>query len=477
MERDAPVTRPARRQGAERARDIGIIAAGAVGVLLILALSGALGWVEALTACLVILAGALAYHVGSTRPERTDTDADGRHDTPTDERAWDPDALVRALPFPAMHVGPDGRVGAMNLPAKDVFHAVGGRQPLARSVIRQPRLLEAVERALARGLPDAIEIASPGEDAVWLAHVSRLGRTGGVLVSLEDRTAARRAEQARADFLANASHELRTPLTSLAGFIETMRGPARDDKESWDRFLEIMFEQTERMRRLIGDLLSLSRIEFNEHKIPDRITDLSALTQDALGSLRPVAAEREIEIDYHGPDDGLMAVAVADEMTQVVQNLVVNAIKYSDDATRITVSCGMAATLDAALDACARAWPDTNRMTILRAPAHAQSRGVWIRVADEGPGIGREHLPRLGQRFYRVDQSRGGEVSGTGLGLAIVKHVMLRHRGGFAVESRLGSGSAFGIWFPAADPPSLPGNARQAPNRAEAGREDETAPG
>ncbi len=459
-----PGRRPDRRRP-ERARDVAIVVMGGMGVLALLALSGALGWVEAVTACIVLATGSAAYYVGTTSvlPDAQE-EGDGAGTAPA-EADVDFVAFVASLPFPALHVGRDGRIDGANPAAREVFRMREPRGALAGAVVRDPPLLAAIERTLTGKTAERVEIERTGaSDQVWLAHVGPLNLpAGGVLVVLEDRTEARRAEQARADFLANASHELRTPLTSLAGFIETMRGPARDDKASWDRFLDIMFEQTERMRRLIADLLSLSRIEFSEHRPPETETDLAVTLSRSVQALRPVAAERDIEINYEGPETGLTAIADADEMMQVAQNLLVNAVKYSPDGGAIRVSAGRSQNMDLARDRAGRVWDDANRMAILSAPYDPGAAGLWFRVSDEGPGIDREHLPRLGQRFYRVDSSRGGAVTGTGLGLAIVKHIMARHRGGLIVESLPGRGSAFGIWCPAASSHARPATSAGTP--------------
>ncbi len=439
-----------RRFQGDRARDMTAIAFASMGVFAILALSGALGWVEAVTACIVMVTGTMAYFVGSTAPVRARSDGDGLPGEPGETGVFDLQELLSALPFPSLHIGPDGRINAANDGASAVFRVRAGQRSLAAAVIRNPQLIGSIEQTQATGAARQLEFAMSGSsEQVWRAHVApfSIGR-GGVLVVLEDLTAARRSEKARADFLANASHELRTPLTSLAGFIETMRGPARNDKDNWDRFLDIMFEQTERMRRLIADLLSLSRIEFSEHQPPDRTEDVALIVHGVVQALRPVAAERDISIRYEGPEEGLDAVAVSDEMAQVAQNLLSNAIKYSDDGRRIRVSCGLERSLEAGRAQAGRRWVDANRMTIIAAQRDETSPAIWLRVEDEGPGIEREHLPRLGQRFYRVDESRGGEITGTGLGLAIVKHIMAHHRGGLIVESRPGQGTAFGVWLP-----------------------------
>ncbi|MEM6947232.1 MAG: ATP-binding protein [Pseudomonadota bacterium] len=436
-----------------RLRDLGVITAIAAAILALLAISGALGWVEAVTAVLVLSAAALAYFVGSSQPpdlERADRRTRGR----TGAGRWagpDLEGALDALPIPALYIGTDRRIALANAPARDLFRLREDQKTLAASVMRNPALLDCLEAALSEmARPGRAEVPwGPSGDELWLAHVAPLqGERRGALIVMEDHTPLRRAERARSDFLANASHELRTPLTSLAGFIETMRGPARQDPEAWDHFLDIMFEQTERMKRLIKDLLSLSRIEFREHTPPSTIEDLASLLAQVLATMAPLADERGVSLASSGPAEGLLAVADYDEITQVAQNLISNAVKYSSLGDEVVVSWGLGESLDAASAQAGRQWSEAGRITLLQASDRGGGPGLWLRVEDRGPGIDREHLPRLGQRFYRVEESRGGERTGTGLGLAIVKHVMTRHRGGLIVETAPGHGSAFGVWFP-----------------------------
>ena len=361
--------------------------------------------------------------------------------------------LIEQLEVPALHIASTGHILAVSNPAIRVFQLENIVGQLAAAVIRQPRLMSLIESVEKGGTEGTIEITtSPVINEVWIAHVLRWpGRQGGIFVMLEDRTGVRRAEQARADFLANASHELRTPLTSLAGFIETMRGPAQDDKESWDKFLEIMATQTERMQSLIGDLLSLSRIEFSEHEAPDQQEDLVKVIRHQADALRPLGKKRRITLKIVVNEETLPIIAFKDELEQVIQNLVSNAMKYGNDKGAIEISAGYCDSIDAARETAARQLKASEKTTLLETPVDVRGAGVWLRVADDGQGIEGKHLPRLGERFYRVDTARDRDVGGTGLGLAIVKHIMARHRGGMAVESEQGVGTAFGVWFPASE--------------------------
>jgi two-component system phosphate regulon sensor histidine kinase PhoR len=251
----------------------------------------------------------------------------------------------------------------------------------------------------------------------------------------------KRAEQMRADFIANASHELRTPLATLIGFIETLRGPARDDAEARERFLAIMHGQASRMARLVEDLMSLSRIELNEHMMPGDRVALSPLLRQIAETLELRAAERDMRIRLAVPPDLPDVLGDRDELAQVFQNLIDNAIKYGRAGTDIMVR------------AAAGSPP-------ARESDGTQNAAVSVAVRDQGEGIAREHLPRLTERFYRVDTARSREMGGTGLGLAIVKHILNHHRGFLEVESTPGVGSVFTVFLrphPAGPPSACSG--------------------
>jgi len=256
----------------------------------------------------------------------------------------------------------------------------------------------------------------------------------------------RRSERTRADFLANASHELRTPLASLAGFIETLRGHARDDIAARDKFLAIMHAQAERMRRLIDDLMSLSRIELGEHIPPSGEVDVALAVIDVMDALSPLATERCVAFDLALPPQGeAMVVGDRDQIVQVVQNLAENALKYTPHGGSVRVQ------VEHGLDAVTAAAPTrvfAAHLSLLTPDRALGRRYVMLRVADTGPGIARGYLPRLTERFYRVEGQKSGEHAGTGLGLAIVKHIINRHRGGLAVESAEGQGAAFTAYIP-----------------------------
>ena len=434
-----------------RTRDFTVLIGTTGFVLLMLVATGALGLIEAFSALGVIASVGVAYFVGSAA--RVPAARPGAVPEKTfPEQAETGPSLMAALPLPALEIGPGQKIQAFNRPADELFQLASLPFARASAVIRSPVLLAAIDAALERPVGGAVSAElETGPDETWRAHVSRIPAGRNVLVLLEDLTPVKRAARARADFLANASHELRTPLTAIAGFIETMRGPARDDPDSWPRFLDIMAGESDRMSRLIADLLSLSRIESSEHVLPRGREDFAEIVSASIAALQPLAAEQGITLAMADAPAPLPEItAHRDELIQVVENLVSNALKYSKPGSVVSVSFGAAPSLAEARAHASQAWDLSQRMTLLQALARSQApeRAVWLRVEDQGPGIEREHLPRLGERFYRADQSRGGKITGTGLGLAIVKHIMAHHRGGLAVETRMGQGTAFGVWMP-----------------------------
>ena len=435
----------------ERVRDFFVLGGGSAGVFALLIATGALGIVEGFTAIIVVLAGTLAYFVGSL-PASSQPQQSLQETSHTNQitHGTTVAAILSAIPFPAIYLSADGRVVHANQEVTGLLRTSSAKGQLKSLVIRQPDVLAASDRVAKTGAGERVEFASNDGQEVWLAHIEAGAEPGSVIIVIEDRTAVHRAERARADFLANASHELRTPLTALSGFIETMRGPAHDDRDSWDGFLAIMHQQTDRMRRLVSDLLSLSRIEFSEHRPPDTRTDLAQILELAMVSLQPIATEHEVSLELEGADAPLPIIAQPDEITQVVQNLVSNAVKYSPKGQKVRVICGKTSTMYDAATESGRRRANAGRAVLLQPRASAEVPAVWLRVEDYGQGVSRQHLPRLGERFYRADESRGGEIEGTGLGLAIVKHIMSRHRGGLSVESTEGEGAAFGIWLPLA---------------------------
>ena len=250
----------------------------------------------------------------------------------------------------------------------------------------------------------------------------------------------------RADFLANASHELRTPLASLTLLIETIAGPARDNVQDRDRFLGMMQVQADRMRRLIDDLLSLSRIELDEHIPPSDRADLAQVAREVIDAFSGVAKERGVSVKLIAPEGPVRVVGERFQLAQVVQNLVDNAAKYTPAGGQVVVEVGGSGDREEVIAEAGRRWEEAGRVALLTPAAAANRSYAFVRVEDAGKGVDRHFLPRLGERFFRVERELGDERGGTGLGLAIVKHIINRHRGGFLVESQPGRGSAFAAY-------------------------------
>jgi two-component system phosphate regulon sensor histidine kinase PhoR len=363
--------------------------------------------------------------------------------------------ILELLPEPVILVrgreGEPPEIAYGNQAARDIFRIELTGAPLG-AALRRPEVLEAIEAALATATPAEVVFETIGvQPRYWRAFARPLGADGEgasqLVVVLRDETDARRTERMRADFLANASHELRTPLASLSGFVETLRTHAKDDPEARDKFLGIMAQQAARMARLVDDLLSLSRIELNEHIAPSGRVNLARTVEDVADAMRPLTAEKAVAVEVAVEPGVAPVTGDRDQLVQVIQNLVDNAVKYTPRGGAVQVSLQPAPTLEAA-----RAPSRAGVMLSLLSPDSAEPTAyVVLRVADQGPGIARQHLPRLSERFYRVEGQRSG---GTGLGLAIVKHVVNRHRGGLAVESAEGEGATFSVYLPVAAAPA-----------------------
>jgi two-component system, OmpR family, phosphate regulon sensor histidine kinase PhoR len=442
---------------------------GAVGLLglAVLALAGAMPWGAALIAAVVLLAGiawrlarpmkdaaaiaAMAEHGAETEippavrtPElieigaslaRARTGSRGEADALA-RRAGAAEGILEALPDPVLLLDRDRRVVRANPAARELLGVDPSGDDLA-GFLRAPPVLAAARAVLADGqvreLAYRVDVPVERHFGVRIAPIGGNGGDRGdkgprAVVRLVDLTAVKRAEEMRADFAANASHELKTPLSALIGFIETLRGPARDDTKAQERFLGLMAAQTERMSRLVDDLLALSSIELVEHAPPTSPVALDAVVRAAAQALELRAADRNMKVDIV-VDDGLPPVpGDAEQLAQLIQNLLDNALKYGAAGSTVTL-----------------------RLALVPAPAGmGGGRAVALSVADRGEGIAEEHLPRLTERFYRVDSARSRAAGGTGLGLAIVKHIVGRHRGQLKIESTVGVGSTFTAYLPAA---------------------------
>lgn len=325
--------------------------------------------------------------------------------------------VVHAMPDPALVVDAHGMVTLANAQATELLENDPQGLHLSAS-LRVPAVLDAVMAAAkgdgAASVDYELRVPMPRS---FRAHVSPLGQGCGVLIVLRDLTREQQIERMRADFVANASHELRTPLAALSGFLETIQGAAKNDPKAQAKFMGLMRSQADRMRRLIDDLLSLSRIEMNEHVRPSGEVDLAQVATHVRDVLSPMAADVgcEIKVTSEGP---VIVAGSRDELVQVVQNLAENALKYAGSGKLVEII------------------------------VQRSGRSADISVRDHGPGIADEHIPRLTERFYRVNVQESRSRGGTGLGLAIVKHIVNRHRGRLVISSEIGKGSAFTVKIP-----------------------------
>lgn len=337
-------------------------------------------------------------------------------------------ALLERLPPPILLVEPGGRTGFANAAAREWFPRWTEGQHYAH-LVRAPAFVDAVGAALATGAAQVAEFSLfRGQEFHLRAHVAPTGSgpgsggAGPLLVLFEDRTGGRRIDALRSDFVANASHELRTPLAALIGYIETLQGAARDDAAARTRFLEIMGRQAERMKRLVDDLMSLNQIEMNEHVPPRGLCTVEEVVREAAGALAPLAERKGVSFGLALGEAETRIRGDRDQLVQVFVNLIDNALKYGAGGGTVGIFT---------------AEPDARHPGM-----------IGITVEDRGPGIPREHVPRLTERFYRVSPQASRDKGGTGLGLAIVKHVLNRHRGMLQIESEVGRGSRFTVWLP-----------------------------
>ncbi|MGH7246504.1 MAG: ATP-binding protein, partial [Pseudomonadota bacterium] len=328
-------------------------------------------------------------------------------------------------PDPVIALDHKGRVLALNKPAHALAPALREDEPLSLT-LRMPELTEAISRAFAQGEAQRIEYSERVPLDRWFETIAMpVRREAGatkpdlVLLTFRDLTPLHRVEEMRSDFIANASHELRTPLAALSGFIETLQGPARDDATARNRFLAIMQDQARRMARLIDDLLSLSRIELNAHRRPDSRVDLVPIVRQVVDGLQTLARDRGVTVNVE-TIGSVTVLSDRDELIRAFENLVENALKYGAAGKRVDIKFALAA-------------------------AATGEPEAQVSVRDYGPGIAPEHLPRLTERFYRVDVRESRAQGGTGLGLALVKHILGRHRGRLTVKSVPGAGATFTI--------------------------------
>ena len=429
---------PAEALARSRRRDLLLMAAAALVPLLLFAATEAMAPGAALAAALVVGGAALLIERFGAPRLAPAPPAEVQPPAPlpmTEHRFAElARALLDELPDAIVLADEDGRMIAANKAARASFVGEGFLRKYLATAIRRPAILEAVQRARATGVAQSIEFFDlvPVERH-FTAYVARIEpdppRAGAVLLGVRDITQGKVLEQMRADFVANASHELRTPLSSLSGFIETLRGHAKDDPDAREQFLLIMHEQAQRMRRLIDDLLSLSRIELNEHVPPSGAVDLRGVVGEVAAALQPLAQAMQSRLNVVLSPELPEVIGARDELVQVIQNLVDNALKYGRPGSPVDIEAAPGA------------------------PPWVQGvvgPTAYISVVDRGEGVAREHIPRLTERFYRVDIKRSRERGGTGLGLAIVKHIVSRHRGKLHIKSEIGQGSTFTVIFPTA---------------------------
>lgn len=330
--------------------------------------------------------------------------------------------LADVLPDPVVLIDAHGATRYANPAAIASFGALR-TGTLLQHRFRSPEVQKLLMRALSDGSEGQIEYAErvPVERA-FLISIKPLGTAAGLfLVHFKDQSETRRIDRMRADFIANASHELRTPLASIAGFVETLRGPAREDARARENFLQIMQAQTSRMARLIDDLLSLSRIEMKPHMRPQQKVELGPLISGVLETMSHLMRDYDVEVSFTPPAEPLSVPGDRDELIQVFSNLLENACKYGQEGKRVEISIS---------------------------EGYGSGPEAIVCFRDYGPGIAEEHIPRLTERFYRVDVEKSRVRNGTGLGLAIVKHILTRHEGRLTIRSKVGEGSTFCVHLP-----------------------------
>src|ERR1700732_1324521 len=344
-------------------------------------------------------------------------------------------AVVAGMPDPAVLLDRAGRVIHLNAAAAQLAPALR-KNELAQFALRSPEIITALREAIATTESrratylDHVPVDRWMELIITPVPVPTLfgGTEKAMLMTFHDQTPLRRVEEMRADFVANASHELRTPLAALSGFIDTLQGPANDDAKARERFLGIMHAQATRMARLIDDLLSLSRVELSAHVRPDTLVDIVPIIRQVVDGVEPLAGDRQVENDFQPPDRPVVIAGDREELLRLFENLIENALKYGASGGKVIVSL-TAATSGEGL-------PE-----------------IRVLVRDFGPGIAPEHLPRLTERFYRVDVGDSRAQGGTGLGLSLVKHIVNRHRGRLLIESVPKNGATFTACFPQAKTP------------------------
>ena len=337
-------------------------------------------------------------------------------------------SLLNGIPLPAVFISANARVVGANAKAAALQPNATENRAMVL-VFRQPGFNAAAEKCLRTGEPQRAIYLHTEDAQETRFEVSfslvKIGEGNGVLACFQDVTHVEQAGEIRREFVANVSHELKTPLTALLGFIETLRGPAKDDAGPRERFLDIMAAEANRTNRLVGDLLSLSRVEEDARMRPRDPEDIGDILSTVIRNLQDVATAKGHKLIFEKPERPVTLPADRDQLIQVFTNLIENGVKYGGDDGSVSVTI-----------------EEVEKDPTLRKPA------LRIAVSDTGPGIEEVHIPRLMERFYRIDSHRSREMGGTGLGLAIVKHIVARHRGRIKIESTVGKGSTFTVILP-----------------------------
>jgi two-component system phosphate regulon sensor histidine kinase PhoR len=413
-----------------RLRRVRLVIPVSAGFLLLMHLSGELSLAQGLVGFAVIAAAALIEAYGEPVG---DAEKRARDDVGVALIDLVIDTVIAGVPDPVIVLGPDGVVHAFNARAIDLAPALL-RGQLLSFALRNPSVLEALRQVKDTRSAQRVEFFERVPADRWSEAVitpielkTAIPARQFLVIVFHDMTALRQIEEMRADFVANASHELRTPLASLSGFIDTLLGSARADTEARERFLGIMKDQADRMARVIDDLLSLSRIELKAHVYPESSVDLALILRQVVDALHVLAQDRGVTIELDAAPGSLMVLGDRDELIRVFENLIENALKYGASGKRVEI-------------------------TLSREPV-GDGEDALASVRDYGPGIAPEHLPRLTERFYRVDVTESRAHGGTGLGLALVKHILQRHRGRLQIESTPGAGATFTVRLPIVTPP------------------------
>ena len=416
---------PLMAQWSERLRRAAIILVAGALALGALVVFGDVSFPRALAVFVCLVAGALIpWQLHDAEQARGEGIGTAPVETPVVR------AVVEGMPDPAVLLDRAGRVLHFNTAAGQLAPALR-KGELAQFALRSPEIITALRQAIASAEPKRTTYLDHVPVDRWMeliiTPVPVPTNFGGadkcMLMTFHDQTPLRRVEEMRADFVANASHELRTPLAALSGFIDTLQGPAREDAKARERFLAIMHAQATRMARLIDDLLSLSRVELSAHVRPDTSVDIVTIIRQVVDGLESLAKERQVAIEIDLPTLPVTIAGDREELLRLFENLIENALKYGASGGRVIVSLVMANSTDGTPE-------------------------VRVMVRDFGPGIAPEHLPRLTERFYRVDVGDSRNQGGTGLGLSLVKHILNRHRGRLLIESVLKKGATFTACFP-----------------------------